>query len=547
MPITFTRNLGHAPGVQLNRLIDNSELPGTLIGDRSFGVVMRSNRGRIDKAMEIEFGTLTKKLGAGEPIRANALNEAWAQLYEALMRSNGTAIVSRLVRTSQAVTKWIVVSQVAPVAPATANTYTFSVADTQATSDYILQIRHLGCHNDGIKVSLWADSVTVGGVEQPTKILNMQLFDANNVQLFSFQGSTDPNAKDDYGRSYYLPDVISAQTDEVIVVVGDNTEFKSGEALYGHTDLGSEKWLASDVLIAFIEGDHSYTVDDYQAAMDRLKHSQYDFSYLASGGTQSSTMLWKLATLAFETNRQLRFDIDGRLSLEAASAFVESLNLSSAAESHLLQAFWMPVKSDDFSGLNPNGYIGAAMLNVALTCAKNIALNSKGFASKNYPTAGIRYPIPRSGLRQAITLSDLDLSNLSKRRINPVVFDTFSSGSVCVFRDQITQALVDNSLRKLISVVDMSTDIDDRVTRFGKGLVNSFPMTVAVKRMKDFLEKLFSSAKTSGWIVPGELKSGYSIYVAPNEARPYDVMDVQYAIHYDGAVRQIMVTQTLSR
>lgn len=571
MPVTFVRNLAHAPGVQLNRLVDASKLPAPLLGDQAFGVAMRATRGRIDKALRVNSYTLRQKLGAGEPIRANALNEAWAQLYEALVISGGEAIVSRLVRESQAAIKWAVSAQVAPVAPATAKTYAFGTVDILSTetagsiltesgdrillestlTNGVVLVKHLGCHNDGIKLSLWVEPVMFGGVEVATKVVNLRLLDASGDILFSFKGSTDPLAKNEYGQSFYLPDVVKSQTDELIVEVAENALFSPGEALYGYSTLGGENWQTSALLTAFTEGDYAYTADDYQSATDRLKYSQDDFSYLASGGTQSAALLTRLARLAFDTNRQLRFDVDGRLTPEAAIAFVETLNLSALEEAHLLHAFWAPIKSDDMSGTNPNGYLGASMLNVAMACVRNVTVNTRGMAAKNYPVAGRSHPIQRMGLRQSVVLRDLDLSNLARARINPVVFDTFSDGSFCVFRDQVTMADVDNSLKTLISVVDMSTAIDDRATRYGKSLINSYPMRMAVKRMQDFLSDLFGVAQASGWLVPSTIYewkgAAYQFMVAPNAARPYDAMDVSYSLHYDGAVRQIVVTQTLSR
>ena len=35
--------------------------------------------------------------------------------------------------------------------------------------------------------------------------------------------------------------------------------------------------------------------------------------------------------------------------------------------------------------------------------------------------------------------------------------------------------------------------------------------------------------------------------IKPNEARPYDQMDVNYWVHYDGTARQIFATQTLTK
>lgn len=549
MPVTFVRNLGHQPGVQLNPLVDPSSLMASTISDQTFGVVMRASRGRIDRAITVDRGTLQNLLGSGSPIRDNALNEAWAQLYEALSFSGGLAVVSRLIMEDEASVKWAVVTDTAPATEGDPQVYDFAVQDDAAETGFLLQIKHLGCHNDGIKLHVWAEPVTVGGVDQDTKVLSLRMTDADGETLFYFKGSTDPTARDDYGRSYYLPDVVAARTEDVEIMVSENAVIKTDAAFYGYDEEGFERWFESDLLIAFIEGDTAYTSDDYDAAVNRLKNSQGEFSYIASGGSQSPALLAKLAVLAFDTNRQLRFDVDGSLSVEAAIAFVEALNMSSRQDAHLLQAFWMPVRCEDSSGVNPSGFLGSSMLNVAMACRRNATKNAQGLAAKNYPVAGRLNPISRSGLRQALKVSEWQLSALAKARINPVIFDTFSDGSWCVFRDQITQAPVDNSLRRLISVVDMATTVDDRVVRYGKDLINSYPMGMAVKRMKDFLGSFFAAAATAGWLVPSEDMDGnsYLFSVEPNEERPYDKMDVRYSLRYDGAVRQITVTQNLSR
>jgi hypothetical protein len=320
--------------------------------------------------------------------------------------------------------------------------------------------------------------------------------------------------------------------------------------MYGYNaTTGVEQWLTSASLAVFVEGDQAYSIDDYQNAIDRLRYAQNSFAYFTSGGNQSTALLSRMALAAFEMNCQFRFDVAGDLSVESAIAFTETLNMSAQPSAHLLHAFWMPVTSDDPSGINPNGYLGASMLNVAMACRRNAAQDANGLARKNYPVAGRPYPISRSGLRQVLRVSEAQLSNLAKANINPIVFDTFSDGSMCVFRDQITLAPVENSLRFLISVVDMSTSIDDAVVRFGKDMINAFPMTKAIERMRSFLDRLFASATTAGWLIPSQYLNGspYTFTVAANGERPYDKMDVRYSLHYDGAVRQITVTQTLSR
>ena len=125
-----------------------------------------------------------------------------------------------------------------------------------------------------------------------------------------------------------------------------------------------------------------------------------------------------------------------------------------------------------------------------------------------------------------------------------------SGGGSFVFRDSLTSALVDSSLKKLIAVADMSVSIDDAVTRYGKDVLQ-LPMQIALSRMGNYLTALFEGAEASGWLVPSNSPDmggkAWKFDVQPNAQRPYDTMDVSYWLRYDGTVRQIFVTQTLTR
>lgn len=261
-------------------------------------------------------------------------------------------------------------------------------------------------------------------------------------------------------------------------------------------------------------------------------------------------MLAQLAQLAFDTNRQLRFDVPGNLNPEAAIAFVEQLNMGANQTAHLMHAFWSPLKSDDPTGVNGKGYYGTATLNIAYACGRNAQTDSKGFAPKNYPIAGREWPLRRTRVTQTYTPRDQELNALARAKLNPVMWEVYTGGGRYVFRDSLTCALVDNSLKKLISVADMSSSIDDAVTRFNKDTLQ-LPMSVAVKRMRDYLKTLFDGATTAGWLVPSDDPAmggmSYRADVRPNEQRPYDRMDVSYWLRFDGVARQIFTTQTLNR
>lgn len=546
MTAAFVRQLGAESGVQLNPLRDASEVPSQDNADQVFGIIMRCARGRIDKPFVVDKGNVYTKLGNGEQIRVSALNESWVHVVEALNKGAYEAVIQRLV-TDEAKVKWAAVK---PVEDGTG--FTFEVSEEEP-SGCLFAVKHLECFNDGIKLAFHAEDEEVDGEDADQAVITLRILDKDDNKLYEFTGSLNKNAVDDFGNSYWLPDVVAGQTDCVEVKVGVTPEkavVAAGSDAYGWDENGEMKWAESDVLVCFEEGSTAYSTQNYIKARENLENSPNDFAYISSGGTQAPALLAQLALLAFNTNRQLRFDVPGNLTPEAAIAFVKQLNMGAKKCSHLLQAFWCPCKSDDPTGVNPKGYFGVATLNIALACARNAEKNAKGFAPKNYPIAGRDYPIDRERIEQTYSPRSQEYNALAKAKINPCVYESYTGGGRYVFRDSITCALVDQSLRKLIAVADMSTSVDDAVTRAAKDYLQK-PMKVAVQKMKDFLRDYFAAAEASDWLVPSDDPQmggkAYVYDVRPNEAKPYDTMDVRYWVRYDGTARQIFVTQTLTR
>ncbi|MBL0011134.1 MAG: hypothetical protein IPP22_09340 [Nitrosomonas sp.] len=418
---------------------------------------------------------------------------------------------------------------------------------------FVVAVKHLDCFNDGIKVEYRADEKKTGGVAVANDRITLRIRDKDGLLLHEFTGSLDPLAKDDFGGSAYLPDIAAAMTDSVVIAVGvtgASADVEPTSDAYGYDSSGKEKWAESSVLTCFIEGSTTYSTDDYTAARVNLQNTVHDYAYISSGGSQSAAMLAQLAQLSHDTNRQLRFDIPGNLDISAAIAFLEQLNFGASNSPHLLHAFWSPIKSNDPTGINPKGYFGVATLNIAYACARNAQVNARGFAPKNFPIASKAWPVRRTGMTQVYTPSDQELNALAKAKINPVLWDVFSGGGSYVFKDQLTCAPVENSIKKQISVADMSSSIDISVARYGKDVLQ-LPMQVALKRLNDFLTVHFEAAQASGWLVPAEDPAmegrAWKFEVVPNATHPFEWIDCSYWLRYDGATRAIFVTQTLTR
>ncbi|MFC4620786.1 hypothetical protein ACFO3A_00955 [Comamonas nitrativorans] len=554
MSTAFVRQLGSESGVQLNPLRDASEIPTTDNSDQVFAIMMRATRGRIDKPFAVDRGNVFKKLGSGEQVRLSALNEAWVHVVEALNKGAYQAIVQRL-STSAATIKYAVVAAEMSTGetPAPTGNFTFTVSEDLPATPYLFAVKHLECFNDGIVLEFRAEEVTSGGLPADNDKLTLRLRDKDGNLLYEFYGSLKNDAKDDYGNSAYLPDVALAQTDAVEIttgVTGASAVVDSDSVAYGYDANGQQKWAKSGTMVCFTEGGTAYTTQDYMAARDKLQYTQFDYAYISSGGTQAPALLAQLAQLAFDTNRQLRFGIPGNLAPEAVVAFVNQLNMGASQTAHLMHAFWAPLKSDDPTGINPHGYFGTETLNIAYGCGRNAQKNAKGFAPKNYPIAGREWPLQRTRIVQTYSPTNQELNLLARAKINPVIYETYTGGGRYVFRDSLTCALVESSLKKLIAVADMSTSIDESVTRAAKDFLQ-LPMDVSVKKMRDFLTTLFEGAQASGWLAPSNDPqmngAAWAYDVRPNEQRPYDAMDVSYWLRYDGTNRQTFVTQTLTK
>ncbi|NDI85054.1 hypothetical protein [Undibacterium crateris] len=536
MVTPFVRQLGYQSGVQLNPLKDNSDSPDSGNSDQVFALVMRATRGRIDKAFEVSRSKFTSKLGRGEPLRNSVLNEAHIHVSEALDNGAYKVIVSRLVPAAAALSYIVLTLD-------NSSNLAASVSPTIPATPYLLAIQHLECFNDGLIVDLHADQFLSAGAPVPNSIVTLKLRDASGSLLYEFTGSLTPS-QDDFGRSQLLTDVVERSTSDVVVSVGSVTAIPVASNAYGRDANGNSKIATTPVQIYFNEGGTGYSNADYQRAVNALKNTDLQYGYLVSGGNQAAALLSKLALLAKDTNTQLAIDLDGSLSPSAAIAQLAQLNI----DSHYVHAYWSPLKSDDPLGINGKVLIGTATYNVALRCARNAQKNAKGFAPKNFPIAGKAYPLNRTGIVPVYIPSEPEDSDLAQAKINQVKFQTYNGGGKYVFVDSLTCAQVSTSFKKLISVAEMSSSIDNWVSMFGKEILQ-LPMSISVKKTQDFLKALFEGAQSSGWIKESEDLGGaaFQFAVAPNQQKPADLMDISYSLRYDGTTRQITISQTLSR
>ena len=531
----FTRQLGSQPGVQLNPIKDRTQ--GGVLGvfDQTVALVGRFTRGRIDKPFRVNRNNFQALLGKPASINVSLLNEAYVQAYEALQRGARELVVHRLSVTAAALS-WAVFTSGA--------TSTFSVSPS-APGAGTFGVKHLACHNDGIIVKVHADTKLVSGSPVANDMVTVKVCDAAGVELHSIKGSLTQGSTDEFGQSNYLPDVAATLTDLLEWTIISGASIGTTHDGYGKNASGADKWATSAALATFSEGGTGYTSTNYDTAINALRDSQEDFGYIISAGSRATLLLTKLADLAYDTNRQFIFDVPGDLTVDGAIAFVQGLGFGTAGRDHYPQAYWAPLRSLD--PINGNRVIcGVGGLQAGFRCARNAVTNAYGLAAKNQPIAGINGNIARANVTQLLSLTDQNLSDLADAKINPVIYQRFSAGGIYCASDSITCAATVLSYRKLVSVAEMSAHLDESVVRFGRECLQ-LPMAESIRRMEDYLEKLFGLALASGWLVDSgdEEVPPYAYEVTRSIAQPADRMDVRYRLHYDGVARQIEVEQSI--
>lgn len=530
----FSRQLGSQPGIQLNPVQDRTQSSVLGVFDQTAALVGRFTRGRIDRPFKVNRSNLYRMLGKPQSVALSGLNEALVHAYEALQRGARELVISRLS---------VAGSTVSWVTFASGSSSTFGVSLTAPTTG-TLGIKHLGCHNDGIKVMVHADAKTVEGAPAANDVVTVKVLDADGAELLVAKGSLNPASVDEFNQSNYLPDVAAAISDlfEWTIIGASIGTTHDG---YGKDSSGKDKWATSTLLTAYDEDGTSFLSADYDRSVNALRDCDADFGYIMGGGTRAVALITKLADLAYDTNRQFVFDVPGDFTVSAAITFVQSLGFGTAGRDHYPQVYYAPIKSRDPANGNVTVF-GTSGAQVGYRCARNALTNAYGLAPKNQPIAGRNGNLGRANVSRLLSLTEQDLSDLAAAKINVVWWTYFDDGGLWNFTDSLTCAATAQSYRKLVTVAEMSTHIDEAVVRFGRSCLQ-LPMADAIKRMEAFLERFFGYCLSSGWLIDDgnpEIPP-FQYTVQRNAQNPADRMDVAYWLHYDGVARQIFVQQTI--
>jgi hypothetical protein len=563
----MTRNLGKESGVQLNAIQDDSTTPTNLEWDQVIGLCGKFLRGPIHRPFVVTRSNLNRRLGNAKLYNTPG---AYGLVFESLKQGGAQGFVVQRMHTGNASIGWALVQRSVDglTTSFSSTTQVLALGDSPVTLgdsvivisgapvDFLLAVKHLECHSDGIQISYHADEKRSGGELVDNDVITLRIHDSSGNVLWRFTGSLDSTATDSDGKSFFLPDVVAAATDLVEVQVGvsgSDAVVKTTSDAYGYNANRKAKWPQSGTLYTFSDStiDAAYTASDYSRMQNQLANTNFEYGYLSTAGSDNISFISMMIDLAYQTNCPLNIDIPGDLTYSDAIEWYEQLALGGSDQPLLYRAFWAPVKRNDPIGIGAKGFYPLGMLHHAYACHRNSFKNVKGLAAKHYPIAGRGYPIAVSGATQVQFPDDTALSQLASANINPVKFHTYSDGSFLVFYDALTAVSADGeSLSKLVAAAEMAVHNDTVIARKAADL-NQLPLEETISQMSKFLAGLFSAEETSSWLVPSDDPdlegSAYRYSVTKNQDRPYDAYDVSFKVRYCGTARAAYVSQTISR
>lgn len=540
MATAFTRALGFEAGVQLNPTVDKSEgYAGNTVAEQSVGVVSRLTRGPMDTAFAVYSSNVRAVTGNPRPFF-----DDHGQLVEMLSRGAKCVIVSRVVG-ENAKNQWVVIRE--PSSKGDNWGYEFALSDTLPEDEFMLAFKHLGCFSDGVKVSLSAKEVrNDSDVKQDTDDLMFKLLDKSGTMILGLYGSLDKEHVDDFGLPSNLQTIADKFNPNDIQIVLGTQKVSKDSAAYGFDSNGLQKTQVSALLFPFKEGDiDSLTATEYEKAVKRLEDTTLDYTYISSLGSDALSLLSKLVILGEKKNIQTIIDVKNDLTPKQAIAWKKQLGTIS----HLVDFYWHPVVCNDPNGISGRVMYGAGAYQAAKRCGRNAAINQLGFAMKEQPIAGRQFPLQRVAMKQLYKPSQDELSDLADAGINPVIFTSFANGGAYIFADVVTASGKKSSYLNLTNSVEITTSLERDVAAMAKDSFMYGPMQKAIKLAQAMVKQHLENAEKSGWLVKSDELGGnaFTIRIEPSAQRPADTMVINLQMRVEGCVRQVFITNEVTR
>lgn len=335
-------------------------------------------------------------------------------------------------------------------------------------------------------------------------------------------------------------------------VAGMSEYFKSFDVLYRESDSGtlvltvknSSAFNPVDGLGRNKQTIGDLTVDNVAFNSDSLYNALVTLderpSHIVLNRTNDLVVYNTLLRVIDKLNVPLDIELDPTLTVAQAVAMATSLS----AQDDRVQIIWSPNKARPRDAVTLKGrkkpcramgqYTGMKMLRNAVTSAK-------GIPRIESPIAGVDYPFTYPAMELAVALTEQDLEQLAKAKINVVRPINYDVGTFFVMSDILTQYPQKNSALRLVNVAEIVCYTTNRCTDILKRHMlkkTSGFLRDASRDIQEFLDgcvgaDLLSASEELGG-------KPYSFTLVPDDNFPFERVRFYLARRPQGAVRAVI-------
>lgn len=518
--------VGQQPGVQINLAVDRTDRLLQRTGDQTFATVLSASRGRIDKPMLVSADKIKRYLGEPHSLRESELNSTYIQIVDAFSTGAAAAVVMRLV-SNLAVNYYIVINH--------GNVDVCDIAEEKPSgTNWFLSIKLADCINEGVYVELQKGKTEteINLRIRERKYNNKGMEVASGNILYEITGSTDINAVDDMGQSFYIGDVAERFYGDWLFVEAN----QQSKAILA-TDLYNDQVFGTGI-VSFYDSPDEITNDVYLAAAEKIKKTSLQYRYIMTDSSNLA-LINALFKSAVYNNRKIIASVPGNLTPEAGIRWIEQFEWDSQ-ESMYIDWIWTPVKRQDPTYKNGVVLLASVGQKTGYACARNGNLNGYGLPPLQQPIAGSDYMLTGTSFEQIYQPDVVEIANMAEKRINPCIYEEYHNASGYVWSDSLS-GTSKTGISKLSSATEITIWLQDYFGRYSKSHLQK-PMEERIRKQKQEIEKVLNWAEASGWLIKSASLGNvaYSYTVKRNERYPDERMDWVINLGIEGVVRQVV-------
>ena len=503
---------------------DSTPKQGTGSNQLVFGGVIVSQKGKPFEVIPVTAANFLDKLGKPYHSSLGKLADGMRVLDEALRGGNG--LVVRVVPKT-ATYPAIKLTKPADEVTITNEAINYSADLSLEDGEFLAIAIKDGAQSDNRSITLAKADEATYGAGMFTLTLEEEQAAGGSVVLEEWVVSLEPTAVDQMGSAAFIETVLEERSQYLTCRIDAEVAKREVTAIAKTKFTGATNGNISDI-----------TADDYQKAVKALRTTVYSFNYVCGLGCYDTAVITGLAQICKDKRISGYFDVDPRLTHEAALEFKKGLNFNNHRASFVHIPY--QAKCRFYGNMAVWGGSGIGFAAKALGVAKISPVGGW-----HYTPAGVeRAVIQRTGLKPIQGAGEPNYQEMYKARLNKLGTD--ENGNLFI-DDSLTSYNAENYLR-----FEQVASIADAISRDFYALGNRLkhqPDGATLEGLTDGMASILEGYEAVGALVTprNPAQDGENAWTLEVKQVEIDYWKVTWSFCPTGSARRILGEPVLIR